>query len=284
MSDLSAGKLFVVGTPIGNLQDFSPRALEILRQVDLIAAEDTRHTRKLLSFFDIHTPLTSYHEHNEKTKAAQLVESLLEGKSVALVSDAGTPCISDPGYRLVNAARERGIRVVAVPGPSAITAALSVCGLPTDTFTFHGFVPRKESETMKCLQSIADTGGTHVFFEAPGRLVKMLEQVEISIPDAQVAVSRELSKVHEETFWGTAAEVRRHFAETGVRGECVVVIYAECASKTPNPDVVQKAITDLMKTQGMTRSRAAREVAKRFGIPRNKVYALALSENPDDDY
>ena len=167
---MATGRLFVVATPIGNLDDISARALRVLGSVSLIAAEDTRHSKRLLDHFDIRTPLTSYHDHNEAAKSEQLLSTLRDGRDVALITDAGTPCIADPGYRVVRAAREHGIPIETIPGPSAVIAALSISGLPTDRFAFHGFFPRKRNEAAAALERAREFGGTHVFYEAPNRV------------------------------------------------------------------------------------------------------------------
>ena len=218
---MNLGRLYVVATPIGNLEDISARALRVLREVDLIASEDTRHSRRLLDHYGITSSLTSYHEHNEALKTGMLLSVLEAGRDVALISDAGTPCISDPGYRIVRAARERGIAVVSVPGPSALAAALSVSGLPTDRVTFHGFFPRRAGQADEVVKLIETLGGTHVFFESPHRLVGSLETMAARLPKAQACVARELTKVFEEVQLSTPKELAEKFAESGVKGECV---------------------------------------------------------------
>ena len=219
-----AGILYVVGTPIGNLEDLTLRALRILKEVDLIACEDTRHTRLLLTHYGIAKPLVSYHEHNERRRTAELLQRLEAGASIALVSDAGTPALSDPGYVIVHEATSRGIPVVAVPGPSAVTAALAVSGLPTDRFVFLGFLPRKSGQRTRALGEIAAVPWTLLLFESPHRLRDMLEDLREVLGDRQVAITRELTKRFEEVVRGTITEAIAHFAAVEPRGEFTVVV------------------------------------------------------------
>jgi 16S rRNA (cytidine1402-2'-O)-methyltransferase len=213
--------LYVVGTPIGNLEDISLRALRILREVGLIAAEDTRKTRRLLSAYEIDTPLTSYHEHSKKAKLDRLLDHL-EREEVALVSEAGMPGLSDPGYDLVVAAIDRGICVVPVPGPSAVITALVVSGLPTDQFVYVGFLPRRKGQRQRLLGSIAQESRTLVAFETPHRLTEVLTDIGEILGDRRVSVCRELTKVHEEVFRGRVSQAREHFTQP--RGEFSLVI------------------------------------------------------------
>ncbi len=213
--------LYVVATPIGNLEDISLRALRILREVGLIAAEDTRKTRRLLDAYDIDTPLTSYHEHSEKGKLDRLLGHLVK-KDLALVSEAGMPGLSDPGYDLVVTAIERGILVVPIPGPSAVTTALAVSGLPTDQFVYVGFLPRRKGQRQRLLGSISDESRTIVAFEAPHRLREALTDIGEILGDRRVSVCRELTKVHEEIFRGRISQAKVHFPQP--RGEFSLVI------------------------------------------------------------
>jgi 16S rRNA (cytidine1402-2'-O)-methyltransferase len=213
--------LYVVATPIGNLEDISLRALRVLREVKLIAAEDTRKTRRLLNAYNIETPLTSYHEHSKRAKLDYLL-GYLEKEDLALVSEAGMPGLSDPGYDLIVAAIERGISVVSVPGPSAVITALVVSGLPTDQFVFVGFLPRRKGQRQRLLSSISDEARTIVAFEAPHRVREALTDIEEILGDRRVSVCRELTKVHEEVFRGRMSQAREHFAEP--RGEFSLVI------------------------------------------------------------
>ncbi|MFQ5841362.1 MAG: 16S rRNA (cytidine(1402)-2'-O)-methyltransferase [Thermodesulfobacteriota bacterium] len=221
---LGKGVLYVVSTPIGNLDDITLRALKILRHVDLIAAEDTRRTRRLLSHFDIHTPLVSYFEHNELKKLDKLLSQMKRGKEVALVSDAGTPGISDPGYRLIQQAIEREIPVIPVPGPSAVVAALSISGLPTDSFYFAGFLPKKGGKRGKLLKKLGEMDGTSILYESPHRLMKTLEDLREVCGDRQIAVTRELTKAFEEAIRGRISEVINTLKGKRIRGELTIVL------------------------------------------------------------
>ena len=213
--------LYVVATPIGNLEDISLRALRVLREVKLIAAEDTRKTRRLLNAYNIETPLTSYHEHSKRARLDYLL-GYLEKEDLALVSEAGMPGLSDPGYDLIVAAIERGISVVSVPGPSAVTTALVVSGLPTDQFVYVGFLPRRKGQRQRLLSSISDEARTVVAFEAPHRIREALTDIEEILGDRRISICRELTKVHEEVFRGRVSQAREHFAEP--RGEFSLVI------------------------------------------------------------
>ncbi|HKL48797.1 MAG TPA: 16S rRNA (cytidine(1402)-2'-O)-methyltransferase, partial [Desulfuromonadales bacterium] len=221
-----SGTLYVVATPIGNLEDITMRAVRVLGEVDLVACEDTRHSGKLLSHFGISASLIAYHEHNEAARSSQLVEALEEGRSVALISDAGTPGISDPGYRLIRACRQAGVSVQAVPGVSAVVAALSVSGLSVVRFAFEGFLPAKRNARCSYLERVSGDERTLVFYEAPHRLVAMLEDIiGIMGAEREVVVARELTKLHEETVTGAAAEVLEQFSSRPrVRGELVVMV------------------------------------------------------------
>ncbi|MSQ14268.1 MAG: 16S rRNA (cytidine(1402)-2'-O)-methyltransferase [Dehalococcoidia bacterium] len=214
--------LYVVATPIGNLEDITLRALRILREADLIAAEDTRKTRRLLSAYDIHTPLTSFHAHSGKGKVEQILRVLAEDKAVALVSEAGTPGINDPGYPLIKAAIEEGINIIPVPGPSAPIAALAVSGLTTHRFIYLGFLPRKKGERRKVLASNCEDAGTLVLLESPHRLIKSLEDILDVLGDRRIAVCREMTKIYEEVYRGRVSEAMEHFKQP--RGEFTLVV------------------------------------------------------------
>ncbi len=215
-----SGTLYLVGTPIGNLEDITFRAVRILKEADLIACEDTRQTRRLLEHYGIGKPTVSYHEHNEAERSKELVAKLLSGTTVALVSDAGMPLISDPGYRLVRAAIDSGVRVEAVPGASALLTALAASGLATDSFHFGGFLPAKSGQRLRALEALKNETATLIFYEAPHRIVEALAAVEETLRDRPVIVARELTKIHEEFLRGTAAEVRAALAKReSVKGE-----------------------------------------------------------------
>ena len=223
------GILYLVATPIGNLEDMSPRAVRILREAALIAAEDTRHTKHLLTHFDIHTPLTSYFEHNKLTKLDKVLAALSAG-DVALVSDAGTPAINDPGYELVQAALAAGYTVSPVPGPSAPLAALTVSGLPTDSFLYLGYLPRKASERREFLSAVAGLPYTLVFLETPHRLLDALADIESVLGDRQIAAARELTKLHEQIWRGPVGAARAYFERNRPRGEFTLVVAGQVIS------------------------------------------------------
>jgi 16S rRNA (cytidine1402-2'-O)-methyltransferase len=270
------GTLYVVATPIGNLEDLSPRAVRVLKEAALIAAEDTRVTRKLLSHCDIHTPLTSYHAHTRAGKADAILARLLEGEDVALVSDAGTPGISDPGEALVRAAIDAGVTVLPVPGPSAVMAALCASGLDPAHFLFQGFLPRSRGEQRRTLAPLRALPHTLLFYEAPGRLVATLGRLREELGDRPAAVARELTKKFEEFIRGSLSEIEAHFATREPRGECVILVSGATSKGEPevSPEAVQAQLRDLL-TQGCSVRDAARAASEQFGIPRREAYALA---------
>ena len=270
------GTLFVVATPIGNLEDVSARALRVLREATVIAAEDTRRTAQLLARFAIPTPTTSLHEHNEKKKTAALVERLQRGEAIALVSDAGTPTISDPGGQLIRAAIEAGVRVEPIPGPSATMAALAVSGLPTDTFTFLGFPPVKGLERSRWFDEVKTAGRTVVFFEAPHRIRQTLQQLLDALGDAEIAVGREMTKAHEELVRGPISRVIGSLDEP--RGEYTVVVdvghITDVNPLSPLGDRdIHAAFGELTNSGRLTRRGIISELARRFRIPAREVYA-----------
>ena len=222
---MAPGTLYVVATPIGNLSDITLRALEVLRGANVIAAEDTRRTRKLLTRHDISARLVSYHEHNAEMRSGQLVERLLDGENVALVCNAGTPCVSDPGYRLIRRATKAGCPVVPIPGASALSAALSVSGLPSDRFLFEGFLPRKVGKRRRRLEDLARLGITVIIYESPQRILRTLGEFAEITPEAQVVLLRELTKIHETILRGTAAEILRQLGECTPKGEITLVVH-----------------------------------------------------------
>lgn len=226
-----AGTLFVVATPIGNLEDITFRAIRILHEVDLIASEDTRHTKILLDRYTITTPLTSYHKYNIRSKTGQLIHELQMGKNLALVSDAGTPGISDPGYELIAAAVKQGIKVEGIPGPSAVIAALSVSGLPTDRFVFEGFLPKKPGKKRRALEALKDEARTVIIYESPFRLLKTLSEIKNILGGRPLAVCREMTKRFEEIIRGSAGEVIERLKDQKVRGEIVLVISGQEAQR-----------------------------------------------------
>ena len=269
------GVLYVVATPIGNLEDITLRALRVLGEVGLIAAEDTRTTRKLLTHYRIKTPLTSYHEHNRAAKIPHIMKAL-ETNDVALVSDAGMPGISDPGYELVTEAIKEGIRVVPVPGPSAVIAALAVSGLPTEGFLFLGFLPRRRGDRRKLLESLKTQTFTMIAFEAPHRLAGSLEDLLAVLGDRRIAICREITKVHEEVFRGEVSQAIAHFSQ--YRGEFTLVISGagpEAAAAVVDTDWVREELRKL-KGNGLGAKDSVAQVTQASGLPRRDVYRLWL--------
>ena len=270
------GTLFVVATPIGNLEDISARALRILREATVIAAEDTRRTAQLLARYAITTPTISLHEHNENRKTAALVERLQRGDNIALVSDAGTPTVSDPGEQLIRSAIEAGIRVEPIPGPSAALAALAASGLPTDTFTFLGFPPTRSSDRSRWFDALRSAGRTVVFFEAPHRIRETLGDLIAFVGDLDVAIGRELTKVHEEMVRGPISTVLTSLGAP--RGEYTVVIDAGqvteiAVAARPSDSELHHLFGELTNKGSQTRRGAVSALAKRYKLPAREVYA-----------
>lgn len=265
--------LYVVATPIGNLEDISLRALRILREVKLIAAEDTRRTKRLLTAYDIRTPMTSYHERNKWSKLGYILDCLKDG-DVALVSDAGTPGMSDPGYELIVAASQRGIPVVPIPGPSVIITALVVSGLPTGRFIYLGFLPRKASSRRRLLESVADEQGTMVVLEAPHRLLAALHDILLTLGDRKIAVCRELTKIYEEVFRGTISQAIEHFTEP--RGEFTLVI--EGKGEKDKPLLTEDIERQLhrMRHSGVMAKEAIARLAGETGLSKKELYQAWL--------
>jgi len=266
--------LYVVATPIGNLEDISLRALRILREVKLIAAEDTRRTKRLLATYDIKTPMTSYHERNKLSKLDYILDSLAAG-DVALVSDAGTPGMSDPGYELIVAASERGIPVVPIPGPSVAITALVVSGLPTDRFVYLGFLPHKTGGRQRLLKSVAEEQGTMVLLETPHRLLAALNDILLTLGDRRIAVCRELTKIHEEVFRGTVSQAIEYFTEP--RGEFTLVIEGKRGKDKPllTADIEERL--HQMRRSGITAKEAIARVAAETGLSKKELYRAWLS-------
>lgn len=268
------GTLFLVATPIGNLEDLSPRAVRILREARLIAAEDTRHTRHLLTHFELHTPLTSYYEHNKLIKQEAILVALGQG-DVALVSDAGTPAINDPGYELVKAALAAGYPVSPVPGPSAPIAALSASGLPTDTFLYLGYLPRKTSERKALCDQIGPLPHTLVFLESPHRVLESLTDLEAFLGDREMAAARELTKVYEQFVRGRISQVLAHFTENEPRGEFVFVVNGQLpvVAELWNQEKLVAAIQKEIQV-GKKAKEIAAELAGPSGWNKKEIYAL----------
>src|SRR5262247_3720086 len=269
------GILYIVATHIGNLEDITFRALRLLRDVDVIAAEDTRHTQILLSHHAIHTPLTSYHEHNEKFKAQELVTRLARDQNIALVSDAGTPTISDPGFRLVVQAIRAGVRIIPVPGASALTAVLGATGLPTDRFVFEGFLPAKKSQRRERLQTLRDETRTLIFYEAPHRLKDTLDDIHELLGNREAVLAREVSKIHEEFLRGPVSALDRALGSGEVRGEVTLIISGSTGDSRVNEDLVKAEIREL-KGQGLRVKEIAEVLGEKFDYPKKDIYRLAL--------
>jgi 16S rRNA (cytidine1402-2'-O)-methyltransferase len=279
---MTRGTLFLVATPIGNLEDISPRAIRILREVGFIACEDTRHTSKLLTRYGIATPRKSYHEYNEEKRTRELMKALQEGMDIALVSDSGTPLLSDPGYEIVSACRREGMRVVPVPGPNAAVSALVGSGLPTDSFFFNGFLPARSSARKRRLEEISTIQATLIFYEAPHRLLGTLSDMVAILGPRQASVARELTKVHEEFLHGTLPELFQQLeSRKKIQGECVIVV-ERAAPGSPEisyPDSLREHLRQEIQETGLPRNEALKSIARKRGIPRRQAYALLLEED-----
>lgn len=272
--------LYLVATPIGNLEDITLRALRVLRESSLIACEDTRHTRLLLNHFGIATPTISYHEHNERTRADELVERLRAGATIALVSDAGTPGISDPAYRLVQAALAANVRVIPIPGPTAFVAALVAGGLPTDSFLFLGFLPPRKMARRARLEELREMRPTLVLYEAPHRIRETLDDALEILGDRQAVLARELTKLHEQFRRGTLAELRRLHDAEPPRGEMVLLIAGHQGDQfEPELNIpLADEVDQLIATGSVGRNEAIKQVARRRGLARREAYRLYLEE------
>ena len=273
---MDTGTLYIVATPIGNLEDITFRAVRLLREADLIAAEDTRHSRKLLSHFGISRPLTSYFDHNKSFKGNYILEKLREGLNVALISDAGTPCISDPGYQLVRDAVAEGIPVVPVPGPSAVIAALSAAGLPTDRFAYEGFLPNRQGKRRDKLVTIRREERVVVFYEASNRLEATLRDLKEVLGEREVVIARELTKIHEEFLKGNAAHLLERISGRRIKGE-VVLLVAPAKEVEKSPGIIlAELLVEYTGAGGLSIKDAVRKVALETGFSRSEVYAEAL--------
>ncbi len=278
--------LYIVATPIGNLSDASARSIEILGAVDGILAEDTRRTRKLLDRYDLRTPMTSLHEHNEASRIPGVLERLDASEDLALVSDAGTPLLSDPGERLVRAVLDDGHVVTPVPGPSAILSALMGAGFSTVPFTFHGFVPRRGKSRQAMLRQIAAATEASVVFESPERVAALLEEFAgLAAADRQVVVAREMTKIHEEFFRGTMAEAALYYGQNKARGEVTVVVSPHFPAEGMESvdEAAVRALARALLDEGLPPSRAAREVSSRLGIAKNVAYEIVHSLEDDSE-
>jgi 16S rRNA (cytidine1402-2'-O)-methyltransferase len=270
-----AGVLYVVATPIGNLEDITLRALRVLKEVNRIAAEDTRHTQTLLNHYGITTPLTSYHEHNERSKVRSLIERLARGENIALVSDAGTPAISDPGYRLVGAAIREKLSVVPIPGASAALAVLSASGLPSDRFAFEGFLPAAKQERKNKLQALKGETRTMIFYEAPHRLKESLEDLLQIFGDREISIGREMSKLHEEFLRGAVSAVLLQLAERDVKGELTLIVHGATVEFEIAEDQLKAEIGRLIAA-GNGAKEISELIGGRYGLAKREVYRRVL--------
>ncbi|HLJ87578.1 MAG TPA: 16S rRNA (cytidine(1402)-2'-O)-methyltransferase [Candidatus Angelobacter sp.] len=267
------GSLYVVATPIGNLEDITYRAVRVLQEADLIACEDTRQTRKLLDHYGIQKPTVSYHEHNESGRAAELIERLENGTTIALVSDAGTPGISDPGYRVVRLAIEHGIPVIPIPGPSAVVTALAASGLGTDSFEFLGFLPAKAGQRRTALEAVRDIQHTVIFYEAPHRIAESLQELlTILGPSRRVVVARELTKVHEEFLRGTVEEILRDIQGRELRGEITLLIGKSEGSAGVPATNLKSRFEEIMRQGNLDEKAALKILAKESGLSKSELY------------
>lgn len=281
----------MVATPIGNLEDITLRALRILGEVDVIACEDTRQTAKLLSHYQIRKPTTSYHEHNELQKTPRLLQLLAAGKQIALVSDAGTPCISDPGYRLVHGAREHLIPVVPIPGPCSFIAALSASGRAAHAFIFLGFIPARKRQRETLLASVKDEERTLIFFESPERLLETLDTMRRIFGTRPITVARELTKIYEELFSGTAEESVEYFHRKAVKGEIVLIVEAatrgHSALDLHDPSDLRAKVRLLAGHLNVSRTEAIKHLARELNVPRRDLYRFLLNDevpSPEGDF
>ena len=271
------GTLYVVATPIGNMEDITLRALNVLGRVDLIAAEDTRHTGKLLARHKVKGHLIAYHEHNETERTPELLNRLKAGSAVALVSNAGTPSVSDPGYRLVNAAITNGINVVPIPGVSAVVSALSVAGLPTDSFVFIGFAAKKKAKRLKQLAELAHVPRTIIFYESPRRIMTFLQEIISTMGDRYGVLCREMTKLHEEFIRGNLSEIHSRLQERAtVKGECTLIVTGQQATPDVSFETIRSEIIITLETTEDRLSDLAKTIAIKYGVSKNKIYEEAL--------
>lgn len=271
--------LFLVSSPIGNLSDISERVAATLLSADIVATEDTRHTQKLLSHLDISVRLTALHEHNERKRIPTLVEAMLEGRSVALVTDAGTPCIADPGYQLVRAAAEAGIRVVPIPGPSAVISALIVSGLPTDRFRFDGFLPKQATARRAAIEALREEPATTVLFESPKRVLDTLRLIDTVLPHRSVAIARELTKLHEEVLRGTAADLLDTLSRRdSVKGEITLVVGGNREPASTEEKEIRR-VAEILRAEGLSPAAVRRLGSALLGVPKKAVFEALLEDD-----
>jgi 16S rRNA (cytidine1402-2'-O)-methyltransferase len=280
-SEKQAGQLYLVSTPIGNLEDITLRAIRILKEVDAIACEDTRHTQKLLNHYAIHKRLVSYQEHNENTRAPELVSEMLAGATIALVTDAGTPIVSDPGHRLVALCAENKIPVIPIPGASAALAALAASGIPAERVLFVGFLPARQGERRRALAELTNNPATLAFFEAPHRITKMIDDAAEILGERQGALARELTKLHEEFLRGTLGELAEKLKSTTVKGEITLVVgppATQSPATVPKNLTLRQRVEQLIRETALDRKAALKQAAREFGIARREAYKLLLQD------
>ncbi|MBC8439579.1 MAG: 16S rRNA (cytidine(1402)-2'-O)-methyltransferase [Deltaproteobacteria bacterium] len=279
----SAGTLYIVATPVGNLEDITFRAVKVLKQVDLIAAEDTRHSKKLLSHYDIKTKLVSCHEHNEANKTHQIIAHLKNGLDIALISDAGTPSISDPGYKLVTAVAREMLSIIPIPGCSAAIAGLSVSGLPTDSFLFLGFLPKKQQKQKQALEAITNQSATLIFYESPRRIKALIDNMRTILGDRKACLAREITKLHEEYIRGNLSDILKALEEKEViKGECSLFVQGQLEQKTIDEEQLEKIIISRLATTELGTSDLARQISKEFKVSKKQVYDTILKSNQID--
>ena len=276
----SAGTLYIVATPVGNLEDITFRAIKILKQVDLIAAEDTRHSKKLLSHYEIHTKLISCHEHNEAAKTPQLITHLKSGLDIALISDAGTPTISDPGYKLVTAVAKEKLSIIPIPGCSAAIAGLSVAGLPTDSFLFLGFLPKKKQKQKQALEDLKNQTPTLIFYESPKRIKTLINNMLNTLGDRKACLAREITKLHEEYIRGNLSNILKTLeAKEAIKGECALFVQGQTEEKTIDKKDLEKIILARISTTDLGTSGLAKQISKEFNLSKKQVYDMILKLN-----
>ena len=276
-NDLKKGMLYIVATPIGNMEDITLRAIRILKEADMIAAEDTRHTKKLLNTYQIATSLVSLHEHNERAKTALIINKINEGKNVAYVTDAGTPCISDPGYFLISKAHDEDIRVIPVPGPSSVIAAVSAAGFPADSFIFCGFLPTRENKRRKFIETLKNEERTIIFYESPLRILSTFKDLLEILGDRKMVLAREITKIFEEIKRGNISEFIEKKTGTKIKGEITVIIEGEKIMPAPvsQQEIAQKVI-EAKKSRKLSLRDAINLVSSETGISRKKVYEIGI--------
>ncbi|WP_300461741.1 16S rRNA (cytidine(1402)-2'-O)-methyltransferase [Desulfobacula sp.] len=274
----SFGTLYVIATPVGNLEDITFRAVKVLKQVDLIAAEDTRHSKKLLSHYDIKTKLVSCHEHNEVNKIPHFITHLKNGLNIALISDAGTPTISDPGYKLVTAVAGEHIKVIPIPGCSAAIAGLSVSGLPTDSFLFLGFLPKKHQKRHQAIEAVKNQSATLIFYESPKRIKPLSDAMMLVLGDRRACLAREITKLHEEYIRGTLSVIIQQLNQKEtIKGECVLFVQGCSPEKPPDKERLAEIILARLSTTDLSTSGLARQISKETHLPKKQIYETILT-------